>query len=184
MRRGVLSVVLLMSACESPDDGEGETIAATESAGDGDGDGDAVCFSVQDPAPGVVPDCELPQPCPDVDFVLGAGCESGEPIYDPVPAACVVDELAAGTQADHRITDCDGGIFSESWRLQVLGDGTVIYSHGRYQDLVSERSASWRAMPDAAYFNACVTDTAQQFLDCIEGILNQECQLGEPTCPE
>jgi hypothetical protein len=185
----MFAVFSLVFACQPSDEGEGETIAATESngdgdgdPGDGDGDGEPVCFSVTDPAPGEVPDCELPQPCPEVDFITG-DCELGDPTYDPAPAICVVEALAAGTQAFHSISDCDGGVITESWRLQVLGDGTVVYSNNRFEDLVSDRRATWRAMPDAAYFNACQTDTAAQFIDCIQGIAQQECQLGVPSCP-
>jgi hypothetical protein len=36
---------------------------------------------------------------------------------------------------------------------------------------------------DAAYFQACQTDTPEALLDCLDGILEQECQLGEPSCP-
>lgn len=177
-RLWLLSLTLLI-ACNN--NGDDVATTATETAGDGDGDG--VCYDIRDDVAGVyVINCGLPQPCADAEFTLSGTCEVSA-TYDPAVGACIVEQLAAGTQALHVVSDCPGGQFSESWRLQVFGDGTVLYVNNQFLDIGGPGYGTWRAMPDAAYFQDCQTDTPEGLIDCIEGIPQQACQLGEPSCP-
>jgi hypothetical protein len=181
MRRAFLSVFSLMVACQTADGVDGETQAGSEGTGDGDGDGDGdeACFDVLEN----IENCGLPQPCATVEFVSDPSCET-DATYDPLAAACILDELAAGTLAEHQITDCPGGTATKSWTLQVLGDGSVLWSEVEEQGLMTQLRGSWRELPEPAYFESCQTDTPEQLLDCIEAILEQICHLGDPICPE
>jgi hypothetical protein len=180
-RLAPLSITLALACTPSGDDvADAETQATSETAGDGDGDG--TCYDVSDEVSSInVIDCAFTQPCAEVEFTSDP-CEVTAD-YDPAVGACIVEQLAAGTQALHVVSACPGGQFSESWRLQVFGDGTVLYVDNQYLDIGGPGYANWRALPDATYFQACQTDTPEALLDCLAGILDQECQLGEPECP-
>lgn len=177
-RLAPLSLALALACTPAGDD-----VADTQTETSGDGDGDAVCYDVIDETNSVgVIDCSFAQPCASAEFVL-SNCEV-DATYDPAVGACIIDALAAGTQALHDVRDCPGGQFSEAWRLQVFGDGTVLYVNNEALDIGGTGHATWRALPDPTYFQACASDTPEALLDCLDGILEQECQLGEPSCPE
>ncbi len=181
-----LALALALACTPTSDDvAESETESEAESESESEAEsetGGAECYTVSDEGTSVqVINCGFTQPCADAEFVLD-NCEV-EATYDPAVGACIVEQLAAGNQALHVISDCPGGQFSESWRLQVLGDGTVLYVNNEFLDIGGNGYGTWRALPDAAYFQACQTDTPQGLIDCIDGIRQQECQLGEPTCP-
>lgn len=182
-RLAPLSITLVLACTPAGDDvADAETQATSETTGDGDGDGDATCYQISDEGTSVsVINCGFTQPCAEAEFVSNP-CEVTAD-YDPAVGACIVEQLAAGTQALHVVSDCPGGQFSESWRLQVFGDGTVLYVDNQFLDIGGTGYATWRALPDATYFQACQTDTPEALLDCLAGILEQECQLGEPSCP-
>jgi hypothetical protein len=185
MRRlAPFSITLALACTPAGDDvADAETPATSETTGDGDGDGDGdgSCYAISNEVTSVsVINCGFPQPCAEAEFA--DICETMVD-YDPAVGACIVEQLAAGTQALHVVTDCPGEQFSESWRLQVFGDGTVLYVNNQFLDIGGTGYATWRALPDAAYFQTCQTDTAAALLDCIDGILAEECQLGEPSCP-
>ena len=59
----------------------------------------------------------------------------------------------------------------------------MLYTSSRTLDSPAGGRSTWRALPDAAYFDACDTSDIDGFLACVEGILDQECQRGEPSCP-
>lgn len=171
-RLWLLSLTLLIACNDN---------AATDAGSTETGDG--VCYDIRDDVNSVqVINCGLPQPCAEAEFASSPSCEVTA-TYDPAVGACIVEQLAAGTQAMHSIRDCPGGQFSELWRLQVLGDGTVLYVDNQALDIGGNGRGTWRALPDAAYFQGCQTDTAEALIDCIDGIAEQDCQLGEPSCP-
>jgi hypothetical protein len=184
-RLASLSITFALACTPAGDDvADAETQASSETAGDGDGDGDGdgTCYQISDEVTSVsVINCGFAQPCAEAEFV-SSSCEVTAD-YDPAVGACIVEQLAAGAQALHVVSDCPGGQFSESWRLQVFGDGTVLYVDNQFLDIGGPGYATWRALPDAAYFQACQTDTPEALLDCLDGIREQECQLGEPSCP-
>jgi hypothetical protein len=180
-RLAPLSITLALACTPTGDDvADAETQATAETTGDGDGDG--TCYEISDEVSSInVIDCGLAQPCAEAEFTVDP-CEVTAD-YDPAVGACIVEQLAAGTEALHVVSACPGGQFSESWRLQVFGDGTVLYVDNQFLDIGGPGYATWRALPDAAYFQACQTDTPEALLDCLDGIREQECQLGEPSCP-
>jgi hypothetical protein len=166
----------------SDDETSGDETSGDETSGD-ETSGDAVCYSIVDMRkPVKVIDCDLPQPCAMVQF-KDDECSPSFPDYNPADGACIVEQLVAGSQAAHSIRDCPGGQYSHSWDVQVFGDGTVLYVRTSFHDTIVTSRATWRAMPDAAYFQACETDTPEQLIECLQGIRAQECQLGEPSCP-
>jgi hypothetical protein len=128
-------------------------------------------------------DCMLESPCPSVVFPYKAfECTSTD--YDDVAAACVIDALRAGTPSFHFLRDCplNKGFFET--RLQVFDDGTVLYYELEYTcGEPSGYRETWRTLPDPAYFDACDITTGAGFGACIEGLLDQPCVLGEPSCP-
>jgi hypothetical protein len=175
-RLASLSIILALACTPAGDDvADAETQATSDT-------GDATCYEISDEVSSIdVIDCGLTQPCAAAEFTVDP-CEVTAD-YDPAVGACIVEQLAAGTAALHQVNACPGGQFSESWRLQVFGDGTVLYVDNQFLDIGGPGYATWRAMPDAAYFQACQTDTPEALIDCLDGIRQQECQLGEPSCP-
>jgi len=174
--------IAFVLACTPTGDDAADTETSSVSETNGDGDGDGVCYDVFDEEDSVsVIDCGLTEPCASAEFVL-SDCEV-EATYDPAVGACILEQLAAGTQGQYDIRDCPGGQYSEVWRLQVFGDGTVLYVNNNFVDKGANGRATWRTLPDAAYFQGCQSDTPVALIDCIEGIPEQECQLGEPSCP-
>jgi hypothetical protein len=146
--------------------------------------GDLVCHDessdIEVPGPF---DCQLAPPCPDVVFPYKA-FECDQPDYDAMAAACVIEALRAGTPGFHRLRDCGGSKYNIETRLQVFDDATVLWYQQR--NTCAEPSSyreTWRTLPDPAYFDACDITTGAGFGACIEGILDQPCVLGEPSCP-
>lgn len=73
--------------------------------------------------------------------------------------------------------------FSEIWAVQMLGEGTAIWRRSPFQDIGGNGRVTWRALPEPSYFQGCSAATPEALVACIEGITDQECQLGEPVCP-
>lgn len=138
-------------------------------------------------------ECGLPQPCDavavypeaDVPFCLGPFDveDFGIPDYDEVGATCILEALKAGTPAVHEVARCPRGQFSGGVSLQVLGDGTVIWSHGSFADLNIDQRETWRSMPSADDLDACDVSTPEGLWSCVMSIAETECQSGEPVCP-
>ena len=164
--------------------GDGDGDPSGDGDGDPSGDGDpGECYDIfDDLTPPLGPDCNLPQPCNVAEFFSDGECEVS-PTYDPNVGQCILDALAAGEAANVEIRDCPGGQFSESWFVQILGDGTAIWRRSESEDFTGNGRVTWRAMPDASVFEACDPATPQQLVACIEAITDEACQLGEPSCP-
>ena len=161
---------------DPPGDGDGDP------SGDGDGEPEGECYDISDQvSPPSAPNCMLPTPCADAEFVSG-DCEVSA-TYDPAVGQCILDALAAGDPASVRVRDCPGGQFSESWSVQVLGDGTGIWRRANFQDIGGEGRVTWRALPEASYYEDCSAETPDDLVACIVGLVAGECQLGEPVCP-
>jgi hypothetical protein len=128
-------------------------------------------------------DCMFEQPCPSVVFPYKA-FECAEPDYDAVAAACVIDALRAGTPGFHDLQDCGGAKYNFQTRLQVFDDGTVLW-HWQDNACAEPRAyrETWRVLPDPDYFDGCDITTGIGFGECIDGILDQPCVMGVPSCP-
>ena len=109
--------------------------------------------------------------------------ECDQPDYDAAAAACVIEALRAGMPGFHHLRDCGGSKYNRETQLQVFDDGTVL-SYGQRNTCGQQRSyrETWRTLPDPAYFDACDITTGPGFGECIEGILDQSCVLGVPSC--
>jgi hypothetical protein len=171
------------SSTSAPGTDSGETDESGETGTEGE-TGEPACH---DEIGGEGPDtleCMLEPPCPSVVFPY-KGFECQSPTYDAVAAACVIDALRAGTPGSHFLRDCPLGSksFIET-KLQVFDGGTVLYYEQQHScgDPSSWRE-TWRVLPSPAYFDACDITTGAGFGQCIEGILEQPCVLGEPSCP-
>ncbi|PRQ03808.1 hypothetical protein [Enhygromyxa salina] len=163
---------------------DSETDTDTDTGTDTDDD---VCYDHSSPPEGLInaPNCGFPSCASDVVYVGNPDECEVQADYDPEVGNCLLQALANGqdTAASLGIRDCPGGQFSWTLKLQLFGDGTVLWHEATFADLASDERATWRMLPDAAYLDACSADTIEQLLDCLSGILEQECQLGEPTCP-
>ena len=140
------------------------------------------CYDVSNSTNSVdAPVCAFPKPCDEVRYAESASCEVSA-TYDPAAGACVVEALRSGEPAELLIRDCPGGQFAERLRLQTFGDGTVLWDEAAFLDIGGDGRATWRALPDAAHFDACSTDTIDALLACLDAILAEACQPGEPSC--
>lgn len=168
---------LMLGACSGDDDQGGSETAATSETGDGE------CYDVSNEGmPVDPPTCGLPQPCAEAEWASDT-CESA-PVYDPAVGACILATLAAGEAAEVRLRDCPGGQFSSWILVQMFGDGTVQWERGTNQDQAGNRRATWRALPEPSYFEACSADTPEALTACLQGLAETTCQLGEPACPD
>ena len=159
-----------------------ETESASTSESDSTTENEGECYDVSDQLqlPETI-NCGSPLPCPEVEYNTLPDCE---PVtYDPAAAECVINGLANREAGTYRIRDCPGGISSKSVTLEVLPDQTVIYTRREFQDAPAGARQTWRALPSADALLACTLDTPEQLLDCVGQILDEECQLGTPSCP-
>lgn len=206
-RRSLLACVLLLSACPGEDgdeqggetsdsqtsdsqtsesETEGTTGLDTETASTSESDSttsnEGECYDVSDFLQlEESVNCGSPLPCPEVEYNTFPDCEPTT--YDPAAAECVINGLANREPGTYRIRDCPGGISSRSVTLEVLPDETVIYTRREFQDSPSGARQTWRALPAADALLACPLATPEQLLDCVGQILDEECQLGTPSCP-
>jgi hypothetical protein len=160
------------------------TSAPETDSGETDETGEPVCHDQSSDSEFPEPiDCELAQPCPSVVFPYEA-FECSVPAYDTAAAACTIDALRAGMPGFYRLQDCGGGKYNIETRLQVFDDKTVLaYQRRNSCGAQQEYRETWRTLPDPAYFDACDITTGAGFGECIEGILDQPCVPGEPSCP-
>jgi hypothetical protein len=172
---------------ETDETGETETETETETDETGETEtetGEPVCHDESAYRFPEAIDCMLEPLCPSVGYAYQAfECVTPDD-YDAVAAACVIDALRAGTPALHQMRDCSVGKDNIETQLQVFDDGTVLWYHLREScGSPSSYRETWRTLPDPAYFDACDITTGAGFGQCIEGILDQACVLGEPSCP-
>ena len=146
---------------------------------------DGICYDTQTLAEPDFSFCGLPSPCADVEFVSDPNTCNFDPgpSYDPAAAACMIESLLAGEAGVHLGGDCPGGQYSSRYLLVAYGDGTLMWFEAHIQDETTDGRATWRAVPDQAYFDACELGTAAGFVACFQGIAESECQLGQPLCP-
>jgi len=182
----------LLPACAKPGDGADpkESDTSTESGAPSASDtatedGDDECYNLSsDSLYGFTfRGCELPRPCPTVEYTSGFDTCEVDPVYEPTAAACIIEGLRNDTPGEYGIRDCPGGQYSRSIVLHVLGDGTVLYQFAGHYDIGGPQRETWRSIPADAQLDACSTDSDADFSHCIEAILEEECQTGEPSCP-
>ncbi|KIG11621.1 Cell surface protein [Enhygromyxa salina] len=178
----VLSLTLSISACGtgSVDSQGGEETTGEETTGEettgeettgeettGEGD----CFDVQDDTLGPEPYvCGLDTPC---DVVVQEG-------FDPVAAECTLDGIAAGTIGDYSLVK-PAMLGSETWRVQVFGDGNALVTFRSEHDDSFMTHVSARAIPPQAFFDACDASSFTGMTQCINLLFEEACVL-EPTC--
>ncbi|MCA9716855.1 MAG: hypothetical protein H6713_15490 [Myxococcales bacterium] len=159
-----------------------ETTGTSGATSGGDTDDEMVCYDHQPADEADLPpplSCSYAEPCPAVAW---AGACEGD-VYDPAAGACVIASLQDGEQAVHRLVRCVGAPIDE-WSLTVtsLGDGTVVWEEKEYPAGDVYLRTTWRALPEASYFDGCDAQEFSGLRTCLRGLLEQECQLGAPSC--
>lgn len=127
--------------------------------------------------------CDLELVCP----VAAYGTEDDDlgEVFGYVPAGgeCIIEGLAKGTVGSYELMSCEGCRRGGRRRLQVLGDGSVLYHASEWFSLGRLEDQSLRVLPDAAYFETCSAATSEELVACIEGILYGECLPAPLACP-
>lgn len=129
-------------------------------------------------------DCDSPPVC-DSLVVRVPDDEVGGPVTfdNPEAATCILDALRNDVAATHRLSV--RGEYTDSIRLEALGDGTVIWRSTSWEDECYDQIETWAQRRDDAFFEACLAadDDAAQY-ECLRDAFDPEqCVDAPAVCP-